>query len=180
MGFRLAQVGLVLKSVEMTFKVPVSGVSRAAVVALLVASMAGQFGCAPKSKPSEKASAGGSPSTPVPAPAAAPASPRVDPSKAKGRWVRSDGGYVLAIGAIDADGRAEAAYFNPNPIKVAWGRVLQEGPYLRVSVELRDENYPGCIYKLGYIPETDRLVGTYFQAQLQQTYEVEFGREQVR
>ena len=50
----------------------------------------------------------------------APAVGSVDFGPAKGRWARTDGGYVLAINAVDADGRAEAAYFNPNPIKVAW------------------------------------------------------------
>jgi hypothetical protein len=30
------------------------------------------------------------------------------------------------------------------------------------------------------MPATDRLVGTYFQAQQQQTYDVEFAREPAR
>jgi hypothetical protein len=111
---------------------------------------------------------------------AAPAVAGVDFAKAKGRWARMDGGYVLAINAVDADGRAEAAYFNPNPIKVAWGKVANEGATLKVNVELRDVNYPGCLYKLSYMPATDRLVGTYFQAQQQQTYDVEFAREPAR
>lgn len=111
---------------------------------------------------------------------ASPAVAGVDFAKAKGRWARMDGGYVLAINAVDGDGRAEAAYFNPNPIKVAWGKVTSEGATLKVNVELRDVNYPGCLYKLSYVPSTDRLVGTYFQAQQQQTYEVEFAREPAR
>jgi len=109
------------------------------------------------------------------APAAAPAAP--DVAKAKGRWLRPDGGYILAVTTIEADGRAEAGYFNPNPIRVAWATVKSEGGVIKVTAELRDENYPGCIYKLNYLPEKDRLVGTYFQAQQQQTYEVEFVRE---
>lgn len=97
--------------------------------------------------------------------------------KIRGRWLRPDGGYVLAIGAIDPEGRAEARYFNPNPINVAWARVRTDGGVVKVDVELRDTNYPGCLYKLNYLPETDRLVGTYFQAQMQETHEVAFIRE---
>lgn len=110
--------------------------------------------------------------TPAPASAAA-----ANVAKVRGRWLRPDGGYILAISAIDADGRAEAGYFNPSPIRVAWARVKPEGNAIKVDVELRDQNYPGCLYKLAYVPERDRLVGTYFQAQMQQTYEVEFVRE---
>lgn len=98
-------------------------------------------------------------------------------AKIKGRWLRPDGGYVLAITNIDADGRAEAGYFNPGPVRVAWSTVTAEGGETKVKVELRDTNYPGCLYKLTYLAEKDRLVGTYFQAQQQQTYEVEFVRE---
>ena len=110
--------------------------------------------------------------------AASPASSASSPdvSKLKGRWLRPDGGYNLVVAAIAADGRAEATYFNPNPIRVAWARVKAEGSALKLDVELRDENYPGCLYKLTFMPETDRLLGTYFQAQTQQTYEVEFVR----
>ncbi len=110
----------------------------------------------------------------VPTPVAAAAA---NIAKVKGRWLRPDGGYILAITAIDADGRAEAGYFNPSPIRVAWARVKPEGAAVKVDVELRDQNYPGCLYKLTYVPEKDHLLGTYFQAQMQQTYEVEFVRE---
>jgi hypothetical protein len=124
--------------------------------------------------------------SPAPAPAAkaavaavaavsAPAAANV--AKVKGRWLRPDGGYILAITTIEADGRAEAGYFNPNPIKVAWATVTSEGAETKVKVELRDQNYPGCLYKLNYLADKDRLVGTYFQAQMQQTYDVEFVRE---
>ena len=35
-----------------------------------------------------------------------------------GRWQRTDGGYVIEIGRIDADGKLTAGYFNPRPINV--------------------------------------------------------------
>jgi len=136
----------------------------------------GLVGCAP-----EKPAGAASPVPKAKAEATGPAAVAgLDFAKAKGRWARMDGGYVLAINAVDGDGRAEAAYYNPNPIKVAWGKVTNEGAVLKLNVELRDVNYPGCLYKLSYVPATDRLVGTYFQAQQQQTYEVEFAREPAR
>lgn len=111
------------------------------------------------------------------APTPAADTPAANVAKVKGRWLRPDGGYVLAVTNIEPDGRAEAGYFNPNPVRVAWSTVKTEGGETKVKVELRDENYPGCLYKLTYVAEKDRLVGTYFQAQQQQTYEVEFVRE---
>ena len=146
-------------------------------------------GCGKQEPASTPAPAPASPTAAVPASATtAPAPtaptatsaatvPAAGVAKVKGRWLRPDGGYILAITTIAADGRAEAGYFNPNPIKVAWATVNAEGADIRVKVELRDENYPGCLYKLNYAPDKDRLVGTYFQAQMQQTYEVEFVRE---
>ena len=146
-------------------------------------------GCGKQEPASTPAPAPASPTAAVPAsattaPAATAAAttpaatvPAAGVAKVKGRWLRPDGGYILAITTIAADGRAEAGYFNPNPIKVAWATVNAEGADIRVKVELRDENYPGCLYKLNYAPDKDRLVGTYFQAQMQQTYEVEFVRE---
>lgn len=91
--------------------------------------------------------------------------------------MRSDGGYVLAIGDIEANGRAQTSYFNPSPIHVAWSRIVAEPAGPTLLAELRDVNYPGCLYKLTYDAARDRLVGTYFQAQLQETYSVEFQRE---
>ena len=134
-------------------------------------------GCQRQDAASTTAPAPASPTAAAPAPATTTPAPAAGVAKVKGRWLRPDGGYILAITAIAADGRAEAGYFNPNPIKVAWATVGAEGAEIRVKVELRDENYPGCLYKLTYATDKDRLVGTYFQAQMQQTYEVEFVRE---
>ncbi len=33
-----------------------------------------------------------------------------------GRWVRVEGGYVITIRAVDADGRLDASYANPSPL----------------------------------------------------------------
>ena len=36
-----------------------------------------------------------------------------------GRWLRTDGGYVLELRDIKKDGSLKAAYFNPRPINVS-------------------------------------------------------------
>ncbi len=95
-----------------------------------------------------------------------------------GKWVREDGGYVLEIRSVDAEGKLQAAYFNPNAIHIAQARSLWENQVIKVFVELQDHNYPGCLYTLAFDPRKDRLTGSYFQAALGETYEVEFVRMQ--
>ncbi len=101
---------------------------------------------------------------------------RPDFQKLKGRWVRPDGGYVLEIRNLAGAGPIDAAYFNPNPIKVSRAEVSREGPVMKVFVELRDVNYPGCTYNLKYVPQIDQLVGVYFQAAMQESFDVAFER----
>lgn len=96
--------------------------------------------------------------------------------KLEGRWQRGDGGYILDIKTAAADGKLSAAYLNPRPINVARAEASIEGGTLKVFIELRDVNYPGSTYQLTYDSPGDRLLGTYFQAALRETYEVEFGR----
>lgn len=93
-----------------------------------------------------------------------------------GRWIRPDGGYLLELRAVDGVGRLEAAYLNPNPIHVARAEAREEDGKLTVFVELQDVNYPGSTYRLTYFPQTDQLYGTYYQAALGQTYDVDFQR----
>ena len=94
----------------------------------------------------------------------------------KGRWLRPDGGYVLEIREIDGSGKMAAAYFNPRPIKVSQAEASQEGTTTKVFIELRDTNYPGSTYTLTYDPPSDQLKGVYFQATLQQSFDVVFVR----
>jgi hypothetical protein len=93
-----------------------------------------------------------------------------------GRWVRSDGGYAIVIKSVDPSGKADATYFNPNPINVSKAEVSVEGGSLRLFIELRGVGYPGSTYTLTYVPTGDRLTGAYFQAALQQTFAVVFQR----
>lgn len=95
-----------------------------------------------------------------------------------GRWLRPDGGYVLAINRVNPDGSAEAAYYNPNPIRVSRARASADGGRLELFVELRDAGYPGCTYKLTYDKSEKRLTGVYFQAAQQQSYDIQFVREE--
>jgi len=93
-----------------------------------------------------------------------------------GRWLRTDGGYVLELRDIKKDGTLKAAYFNPRPINVSRAELRREEGKITLLVELRDVNYPGSIYNLRYDPENDRLKGTYFQAVQRETYDIEFVR----
>ena len=94
----------------------------------------------------------------------------------KGRWRRPDGGYVLEIREIDGGGKMVARYFNPRPINVSRAEATQEGATTKVFIELRDTNYPGSTYTLAYDPQSDQLKGVYFQAALQQSFDVVFVR----
>jgi len=96
--------------------------------------------------------------------------------KLKGRWQRPDGGYVLEIRDVASGGKMDAAYFNPQPIRVARAEATGDATSTKVFVELQAPNYPGSTYNLVYDAPNDRLVGVYFQATLQQQYEVVFER----
>jgi hypothetical protein len=93
-----------------------------------------------------------------------------------GRWLRPDGGYVLEIRAVDASGKIDAGYFNPNPINIAKAQATRDGSKLNVFVELRAPNYPGSTYTLTYDREHDQLRGIYFQAVEQQNFNIFFVR----
>src|SRR5215472_17314459 len=82
----------------------------------------------------------------------------------KGRWLRPDGGYVLEIRKMAADGTMDAAYLNPRPINVSRAKATRYKTTLRIFVELRAPNYPGSTYTLTYDPKRDELYGVYFQA----------------
>ena len=96
--------------------------------------------------------------------------------KIKGKWERPDGGYILEIRNVDAEGKMDASYANPSPIKVSRALAYSEGGQTKVFVELTDVNYPGCTYKLVWDAKNDQLFGLYYQAAMQQTYDVAFAR----
>ena len=93
-----------------------------------------------------------------------------------GRWLRLDGGYILEIRSVDAAGRMDAAYLNPRPINVAKAQATRDGSNLKVFVELQGPGYPGSTYTLTYDPKSDQLGGVYYQAVVQQRFDVSFVR----
>jgi hypothetical protein len=133
------------------------------------------IGCGKKEAdvPPALALAPASPATNQPAPPASPAF-----AKLEGKWLRPDGGYILEIRSAAPDGKMDAAYFNPKSINVAKAQASQNGESIKVFVELRDVNYPGSTYTLAYDPKADQLKGDYFQAALQQNFDVFFTRVQ--
>jgi len=94
-----------------------------------------------------------------------------------GNWVRPDGGYVIEISKISPDGRVDAAYFNPSPIHVSRSTVTEEDGIITLFIELQGRGYPGSTYTLKYNPMYDAMVGIYFQAVIQQPFEVIFQRK---
>ena len=94
--------------------------------------------------------------------------------KIKGKWTRSDGGYVLEFKQLLPNNALEVSYVNPSPIHVGKARIYEERGFTKVFVELQDVNYPGSRYTLILNAEKSQLVGNYFQATQQVDYEVAF------
>jgi len=94
----------------------------------------------------------------------------------QGRWVRPDGGYTISIKGVDAEGRLEAAYANPNPLPFSRAEARRDGSTLKVFLELRAGGYNGSTYTLAYDAANDTLKGVYFQAVAQQQFNVTFVR----
>ncbi|MDH4185916.1 MAG: hypothetical protein OEV08_02860 [Nitrospira sp.] len=95
-----------------------------------------------------------------------------------GKWLRPDGGYVLELSEVKAGGTLRAAYFNPRPIHVAKSEWRRMAGRIQVFVELQDINYPGSTYTLVFDPEQDQFNGYYYQAAINQTFDVVFVRKQ--
>ncbi len=149
---------------------------------LALMSLAALFGLGLLINPSDPvaiANAGEPADSPKPDLSGAAASSKADEGhlqKLMGRWVRPDGGYIIEIKGVEDNGRLKAAYYNPNPINVAWAEVSVEGPVVKVFIELRDVNYPGATYKLTYQVAEDQLTGEYYQPKLGETFNVRFIR----
>jgi len=145
---------------------------RTTILALAVAVLALVFvGFLLSSRPSGAAH-GQSPSPPAPVTAEPPSLY----GALLGRWARTDGDYLLEVHAVDGSGKAQVSYFNPRPIHVARAEAKREGEQLTIVVVLEDVGYPGSYYTLNYSPTDKRLSGEYYQAALQETFEVIFTR----
>ena len=100
----------------------------------------------------------------------------VDLQRLVGQWMRTDSPYVIEIRQVSEDGTLEASYYNPRSINVSIAKAENKNGTLEVFVELRDTGYPGSNYTLKYNPGNDSLEGIYFQAALQQKFNIAFTR----
>lgn len=101
---------------------------------------------------------------------------KTDKTKIIGEWLRTDSDYMIKIAAVNDDGLLLAQYFNPNSINVGKAEWLSSDGFIKIYLELRDENYPGSNYNLTYLPDRDILAGDYYQAIEGLTFYVEFTR----
>ena len=110
---------------------------------------------------------------------AAPGTSSVQPdfSPLPGRWVRLQGGYVITIRSVDADGKLDASYANPRLLPFHTAIASKDGNVIKLSFELRAGGYGGSTYKLRYDATNDRLTGVYDQVVAKQTFEVVFARD---
>jgi len=105
--------------------------------------------------------------------------PDVVRQKLLGRWQRTDAEYAIEIRLVNPDGVTDARYFNPfnqRSINVARAALAERDGGAEFFMELRDVGYPGSTYTLRYNESADRLEGVYFQAAMQERYEVAFQR----
>ncbi len=93
-----------------------------------------------------------------------------------GRWRRMDGGYIIDIRRIGANGQMDVAYYNPKSIHISRAEASLKKGAQYIFIELQDVGYPGSTYTLMYRPQQDILAGFYFQAAVKQTFEVVFAR----
>jgi hypothetical protein len=80
-----------------------------------------------------------------------------------GTWLRSDGTYSVELEAGEAAGAVVARYFNPNSIHVERAAFDEVEGQPRLEFVLRDEGYPGSVYRLIFLPERRVLLGTYMR-----------------
>lgn len=97
--------------------------------------------------------------------------------KLLGKWLRSDGQYVLELKGAEISGVVDAAYFNPKSIHVSRAIWMQGPTGFQVVVELNDVGYPGATYVLTYDAQADRLAGQYNQPAMQQSFDIDFVRQ---
>jgi hypothetical protein len=105
-----------------------------------------------------------------------PADTQSDFNDLIGRWIRKDGGYVIEIRSIDAKGKMDAGYYNPQPINVSQAEAIGADAGIKLFIELQDVGYPGSTYTLIYNPQEDMMFGLYYQAAMGQNFDVVFVR----
>ena len=103
--------------------------------------------------------------------------PELDYGVIAGQWQRVDGGYLITVSDVQTDGRATVAYFNPHPIHIKEAAISTQKRLIKLYIKFQDKGYEGSTYTLYYFAEKDALVGFYYQALMDKTYEVIFTRK---
>ncbi|MEA3546868.1 MAG: hypothetical protein U9R66_04325 [Thermodesulfobacteriota bacterium] len=91
-----------------------------------------------------------------------------------GEWLRTDGGYLIRVSDVQPDGQATVEYFNPRSIHVAQAAISTQKGLIKLFIKFLDKGYEGSTYKLYYYAEKDALLGFYYQAGMDKTFEVVF------
>lgn len=94
-----------------------------------------------------------------------------------GNWQRTDGNYLIRVRDVLSDGQATVEYFNPRSIHVAWAKISTEKEMIKLFIKFQDKDYEGSTYRLYYYSKKDALVGFYYQAPTDRTFEVIFLRK---
>jgi hypothetical protein len=116
-------------------------------------------------------------SQPIHAEIKEPPSTKPDYTLISGEWQRTDGSYLLRVSDVQADGQAKVEYFNPSPIHVADNSILIQKKLIKLFIKFQDKGYEGSTYTLYYYQKKDALVGFYYQAPMDKTFEVIFMRK---
>jgi hypothetical protein len=116
---------------------------------------------------------------PTSAPPATESAAKAAFSVLPGRWIRVQGGYVITINSVDADGRLDASYANPTPLPFHTAIATSDGNSLELFFELRAAGYNGSTYTLRYDVANDLLTGFYDQVVVKQKFEVVFVRSKL-
>ena len=91
-----------------------------------------------------------------------------------GEWQRTDGNYLITIKDIQADGQATVEYFNPKPINIEQAKISTQKGLIKIFIRFQDKGYEGSTYTLYYYAQEKALVGFYYQAAMNKTFEVIF------
>ena len=94
----------------------------------------------------------------------------------QGRWGRTEGAYTITINGVDANGKLDASYANPDPVPFSKAQATREGSVLKLFFEIQAPGYNGSTYRLTYGPVKQALTGEYYQAAAQQKFDVYFAR----
>ena len=102
---------------------------------------------------------------------------KIDYGIIAGKWQRTDGNYLIKVSDVQAEGQAMVTYFNPRPIHVAKAAFSTEKDMIKLFLKFQDKGYEGSSYSLYYYAQKDALLGFYYQAPMDKTYEVVFLRK---